>query len=232
MIVNRIKELREKCKLTQEAFGKLIGEKQSSVQDVERKKKEASVEFLTKITDTFHINFDWLIKGEGPMLRNESPLMENPPTLVANQIGRSHHKAGLVYVPEYSIVYTSADDGGHVDSEFIDDFAAFRADWIAEMELDPSKVAVIRVSGDSMEPTLENGGLILLDLRDSDLFSTDAIYVFNMDNEIFVKRIQRMGRGQFEILSDNPMYKPRFPKEYELQTLRVVGRVVWAGRRV
>ncbi|MBF0400392.1 MAG: helix-turn-helix domain-containing protein [Magnetococcales bacterium] len=218
--MNPIKALRYATGATQEEIAELIGGKSDTISAMERGKQRIYVEMLTKLSKHYRITDRWVMTDEGMELRAE-PVIQN-----------TNQREGMIYVPEYSMVEASAGDGCHVDNEFADDFIAFREDFIQDLDLDRKKVAVIRVRGDSMHPTLSSGDLILIDRRDCVEFSDDAIYVFNLEGEVFVKRIQRVGRGQIEILSDNPRYKSRVPGEHELETLRIIGRVVWAGGRV
>ncbi len=138
----------------------------------------------------------------------------------------------MTYIPEYSMVRASAGNGYMVEHEFIDNYIAFRKEWMADMKLNPSKVAVIRAEGDSMSPTISSGDLLMIDMRDCDGFSRDAMYVFSMDDGLLIKRIQRIGKGRIEIRSDNPAYRTWIPDPEELESIRVIGRVVWAGRSV
>lgn len=190
---------------------------------------------IVRIAKAFNLSCDWLLTGEGPMLRNEiidrHPIDRTP--ALSQESALELHKEGLVYIPAYSMVAAAAGGGSQVDYEFQDDAFAFREDWaVQEMGLNPRRAAMISVEGDSMIPTLDPGDLIMIDLRDCENFSRDAIYVFHMDNGLFVKRIQRTGRGQFKIKSDNPLYETRMPDPIELETLRIIGRVVWVGKRM
>ncbi len=79
-----------------------------------------------------------------------------------------------------------------------------------------------------MKPTIEDGDLILLDVADREL-RDDKIYVLTISDEAFLKRLRRE-RGRWMMISDNP----RFPPEPipAAEVTRVVGRVVWGGRRL
>ena len=61
----------------------------------------------------------------------------------------------------------------------------------------------------------------------------DGIYVLRMDGALLVKRLQRLPGGIIKVGSDNPLYDPF---EIDLSkigdTVSVIGRVVWTGRRL
>lgn len=83
------------------------------------------------------------------------------------------------------------------------------------------RVAASRVRGDSMEPTLYDGDVIICDLDGYD--GTDGIYTIIYKGNGFVKRLQRTSDG-VRILSDNRHYDPMFEAEGS-EDFRVIGKV-------
>ncbi|MNC68601.1 Peptidase S24-like protein [compost metagenome] len=63
---------------------------------------------------------------------------------------------------------------------------------------------------------------------------SDAIYVFSLDGDLFVKRLQRLTDGALRMISDNPLYPPVLIEGAALEMLQIHGRVllVWNARRV
>lgn len=103
--------------------------------------------------------------------------------------------------------------------------------WLRREGLAPDRLSVVRVAGDSMEPTLFDGDEIMVDTGDGAERLRDGIYVIRIDDEVKVKRLSRApGRGRVSVVSDNPAY-PRFD-DVALGDVRIVGRVVWTGRRL
>ena len=59
----------------------------------------------------------------------------------------------------------------------------------------------------------------------------DGIYVLRVDNALIVKRVaMNPANRRFTIKSDNDGY-PDWP-DCDLGSLEIVGRVIWAGRRL
>ena len=79
-------------------------------------------------------------------------------------------------------------------------------------------LASLAVKGDSMEPTLHDGDLVVCDGGGWD---GDGIYVIKTHDTSYVKRIQITSKG-YEIISDNRMYQS-FTESVE--SLSIVGKV-------
>ena len=89
-------------------------------------------------------------------------------------------------------------------------------------------IDAINVTGDSMEPTLNNSNIVFLDKSKTNL-SREGIYAFTTNHGLFVKRIQKRVDGKLDIISDN--------KDYPLQILpsnevNILGKVVGSFGRV
>ena len=109
---------------------------------------------------------------------------------------------------------------------------AFDSSWLkAITETPPSKLSTITVEGDSMAPSLNAGDDILVDLADGPGRLRDGIYVLRVDDMLLVKRlaIHPVGR-RVTVQSDNPAYVDL--PDCGVEDIRVLGRVIWAGRKV
>ena len=135
-----------------------------------------------------------------------------------------------VNVPYYNIE-ASMGGGSFVENEQITDRFAFKKRWIREMGLDSKHLALITAVGDSMEPTLREGDILLIDLRQKQV-ADDGIYVLRLDDRLMTKRLQRLIDGAIIIMSDNPIYQKQTVKKDAASDLAVIGRAVWVGRRI
>lgn len=137
----------------------------------------------------------------------------------------------FVFVPRYD-VRGSAGHGSIIHSEQIVDHLAFRADWVKNtLGVTKKDLVLISVKGDSMEPTIGNEDLILVNIQE-DRIEENAIYVLQHDGVLLVKRIQRKMDGSLIIKSDNPLYEQEVLDPSKAEALRVLGRVVWFGRKI
>ena len=136
----------------------------------------------------------------------------------------------MVLVPKLAIG-ASAGAGASVDGEAVEGQVAFDPKWLRDLGADPRALSIIRVEGDSMAPTLSDGDDIMVDGGDAAGRLRDGIYVLRMDDVLMVKRVARApGQGRVSVISDNPHYKSW--DDLPLNAIRLVGRVVWTGRRV
>lgn len=136
-----------------------------------------------------------------------------------------------VAVPRLAIG-ASAGAGALIGEESADGHFAFDARWLREITKGrPEDLSIIRVSGDSMVPTLSDGDDILVDRGDGVEALRDGIYVLRRDDALSVKRIAVNPAGRrVTIKSDNPDY--RSFADVKLSAITIIGRVVWAGRRL
>ncbi|MBZ9647077.1 peptidase S24 [Sphingobium sp. 3R8] len=125
----------------------------------------------------------------------------------------------------------SAGQGSLDENEKAEGVMAFDARWLRYLGVRPQSVSIIRVDGESMVPTLNDGDDIMVDHDDNAGRLRDGVYVLRLDGVLMVKRIA-MGprKGRFSVLSDNSLY----PGWQDLgpDLVQVVGRVVWTGRRL
>jgi phage repressor protein C with HTH and peptisase S24 domain len=137
----------------------------------------------------------------------------------------------LVRVPKLD-VHPSAGAGAAVDDEDLIAAYSFDRRWLRDIgQVAPEQLSVVRVRGDSMMPTLADGDEILVSAQQGDVRAREGIYVLERDDTLIVKRLAlNPSTGLLTISSDNPAY-PSWT-ECPLDSIRVIGRVVWIGRRV
>jgi phage repressor protein C with HTH and peptisase S24 domain len=171
---------------------------------------------------------------------NPKKLAEEDRRLLARYFGVSEAMLGgpdasapahdVVTVPQLD-VGASAGAGAFAADEQARSHIAFDSKWLRGVSADPKQLSMIRVEGDSMLPTLADGDEILVDSGDASGRLRDGIYVLRMDDVLMVKRLAlNPAARRVTVKSDNPAY-PSWP-DCPLSKVGVVGRVVWAGRKV
>lgn len=139
--------------------------------------------------------------------------------------------SGLVLVPRYDLE-ASAGPGSLDPEERPAAFMGFDPKWLQSVcASEADHLSIIRVRGDSMLPTLSDGDDIMVDQSQNGRRVRDGVYVLRQDDTLLVKRIAvSPASKKATISSDNAAY-PSWP-DCALDDLDIVGRVVWAGRRM
>ena len=83
-------------------------------------------------------------------------------------------------------------------------------------------IDAINVTGDSMEPTLNNDDILFIDKTKNDC-NRDGIYAFTTTHGLFVKRIQKRVDGNLDIISDNKDYPSQILSAGEI---KILGKVI------
>lgn len=86
----------------------------------------------------------------------------------------------------------------------------------------------VRVSGDSMEPTLLSGDLALIHRQES--VDSGALAAILVDNEEGYIKVVEYGRNWIELISDNPKYDVMRFENDEVLRVRIMGKV-FASKR-
>jgi hypothetical protein len=144
-------------------------------------------------------------------------------------LASSTAKLGLRTIPKLD-VGASAGPGAMNDAEALAGKIGFDEKWLRKLGVDPAHLSLIRVDGDSMAPTLANGDDIMVDSSAATSALRDGVHVIRMDDVLMVKRLAKGSAGRLSVLSDNPAY-PDWA-DVDGAAVAVVGRVVWAGRRL
>ena len=133
-------------------------------------------------------------------------------------------------IPQYTAKGSAGN--GHLNEHVeVKGGLAFKRDWLARLGVKEQRCSVIYAQGSSMEPSIGDGEVVLLD-HDATEPRDGKVYVLQRaDGEIIIKRLIKQMSG-WVIRSDNED-KRRYPDEPisadNLQHVEVVGRVVWRG---
>lgn len=149
------------------------------------------------------ISINWLLYGQDP-----SSLID------------STDRYWIKYFPTVNVSAGGGAFDGKDDFEKLD-LPDFFVNIIGGEE-NVKNVEAINVTGDSMEPTLNNGNIIFIDRTRNDP-SKDGIYAFVNENGLFVKRIQKRIDGALDIISDNKEYPMQVANKNDID---ILGKVV------
>jgi len=106
----------------------------------------------------------------------------------------------------------------------------FPVDLLRRLGIRPERVRAVRARGDSMEPTVPDGMLVLINTAFSDL-EDGRIYAIRSLDGLRLKRVQRQVDGSVVLISDNrDKYLPETLSREEAETVEVAGRAFWTER--
>ena len=211
--VERLRLIVENCGGTSAVSSK-SGQSVSSINNWLRG-TEPKFTALSDIVKATGYSFDWLATGEGPMHPGETTVAADTDFLSA---------------PRYD-AEASCGAGAFVDEAPVLNRIPFTKEFMNKKlgRNDTKGLILLDARGDSMEPTINDGGLIMVDTDKTSL--TSAIYAFSYDGALFVKRLNHLP-GAVEARSDNKEYPPFVIDKHDMDNFRVIGRVVWVGHMI
>jgi phage repressor protein C with HTH and peptisase S24 domain len=187
---------------------------------------EPSRDRLVAVAEAAGVNVSWLAQGEGPEPDMLS-LASRARTPQSAPLGGNPNIAQFLVLPKRS--EAAAAGAGHPVTNAPTEFIGFRHDWLrTTFGRDPGDLILEIAVGDSMEPDIRNGDLLLVDTTDQ-TFRNFGIYVVEARGERLVKRVQRKFDGSLVLISDNKVYQPESIPADLAKEVKVVGRVIWRG---
>lgn len=219
---DRIKEAAQKIGGMDELASALEGVGRRTLTDYVSGKTEPRISTVVQIAAATKSDLNWLLMdpaaGSGTFL--------------------THTLAGenaAVQLPHYD-VRASAGAGALVVSPDVSEYLSVGRDWLRR-NLPPwappnAVVGVLTGSGDSMDPTIRDGDLIMV-VQDVDwrIVERGGIFVFSLDHDrLLLKRLQVMMNGDLAIISDNKNYTTETIPMADIQHRIIIhGEVFFVG---
>ena len=199
---------------TQKNLAEILNISLPTMNHYETGKRVPNSALLAKLAGVVECDPGWLLTGEEKNTEDHSST------------------EGFVLVPRYNIE-ASAGGGSVIHSEQIVDHLAFKADWVhKELGTHPKNLVLVHSMGDSMEPTIRSGDLLLVD-RSKAKMRGDGIYLINLDDGLMVKRVEWLLGGSVVIRGDNTaVSSEQILPATDLEKLHILGRVVWVGSKI
>ena len=135
-------------------------------------------------------------------------------------------------IPRYDLTL-SAGDGAFVDRAEVLDAVPFSKGflWRTLKRSSVDGLILLMARGDSIEPTIGDEDLVMVDMGEKDL--QGGLMAFVIDDTAYIKRLRPLIDGGIEIVSDNSdLYPPQRLDRDRLGELRIIGRIKWIGRVV
>ena len=205
-----------------------VGVRQSAVSKM-KAKDEFPPKWIFAIARKYGLAADWLAEGVGP--RHRAPAPGGPPPAspqpgADGPAGQGPDPSAFDFVP-MAEAHLSAGTGAFVLTESISDFYAFRTEWLRRVVTSSNHAVLMPVAGDSMEPEIRNGDVVMLDITQRRLHEGN-IYALRLGDTIAIKRLSLRPGNRILVISDNKEEYP--PYEADLNDIQILGKVVWIAR--
>lgn len=216
----RIEERLNKLGMSQSELARRVGIKQPTIHALIRGNNTGS-KHLHRIAAELETSPAWLV-GES---EDDSPVTFAPSALEALT-----EKLDLAIVPELEIGYSMGAGATIFEQYEQKGVVPFQRAWLRSMMRGSiSDLFVARGEGDSMQPTILDGDIVLIDTAQKDIRQQDRIWAVAYGDLGMVKRVRRRPNGSYLLLSDNATVPP---VECADEEMYVIGRVIWIGRRI
>jgi phage repressor protein C with HTH and peptisase S24 domain len=196
---------------SQQELAGILGVNRSAVTQA-KQRDTVPDKWLHILSRTYGLQPEWLTTGRGP--------------------AKFEHDATDDLGPEFLKVpkvraRLSAGGGSFEVNSRVEDYYAFKRRWL-DRKGSPNAMVLMDVFGNSMEPEIKEGDTVLVDQKQSDVIA-GGVYAIGVEDTVMVKRIEKRP-NTLVLLSDNTDYAPIMLQGDELQTVRVIGKVVWICR--
>ena len=198
----RLKNKRVEFGFSQRELARKIGVTATAISQWERDESNPKGGSLLKLAEIFNVSIEWLGSG-----KNKEKAERNQHTIV---------------VPYYPDVYAPGSSRTFLQEELKDMIHIPRNIISSSLEDD---IFCIKVSGDSMEPTLYPESIIGLDSGKTTIHD-GGIYVFSYGRELKIRELRRIGCEKIILKSHNPSYAE---EQVDAKDLVVLGKVVWSS---
>lgn len=215
-------------------FAKSTGKTPAQITDICKGRGKPTFDYLLALNVKYGLNVNWLLSGDGKPFMDPSTRYVMGDEDMGNSrlpVPTDALELDFVMVPRYD-VRASAGYGAIINSEQVVDYLAFKREWVVnDLRAEAPNLALITADGDSMEPTIRNGDLLLVDLSQTRV-KKDSVYILRLDDLLIAKRLQWMFDGSLMVRSDNPAYTDQVVTKDVSENLQVLGRVIWFGRHM
>lgn len=184
---------------------------------------------MLAVANALGVRVEWLEYGRGDMIEATSPSPADtriPPR--GFNLGDDPSYTGVLQLTAQGST-GGGEDNPHVEIRGV---MAFKSSWLRANNLNQRHLDVIYANGHSMEPTINDGDVLLVD--ESKIEPKDG-QIFAMQSATKGTIVKRLVKSDIEgwiIRSDNSdkaRYGDEILRDGEINEVRIIGRVVWRG---
>lgn len=210
----RLKDVLKKLSLSQTGLSKEIGTSNVVINRYIKDKTTPDYNFLNKLVTRFNININWLLTGEGSMF----------PSRNIKHIGNGDYYC----MP----IIDGVSCGSPQEIESADPLDHILIDTNS-LSGDFNDYFAFNASGESMEPYISNGDVIIVKQHDDWNTVDDRICVVRVDGEITLKKVKSFSNGKEILLQPyNKNFPPILLDKERIRDSRLIGIAVMSVRNL
>lgn len=208
-----------------------------------RRKRKIPENWMTRVAMQCGISLDWLLFGTGTpqAAASEERFPAGRGTAVGKTAARHEGPTRsaltlpvqqpmpdieLLAVPLVSASLSAGTGSLETEGEILD-FFAFRSDWLCRKG-NPDRMVLMKVYGDSMEPEIRHGDMVLIDQSKQQIYP-HTIYAVGVNEEIYIKQVETLPGHRMILRSLNERYDPITVdlRGDMAESVRIIGKVIW-----
>ena len=177
---------------------------------------------MLKAQSVFGCSANWLETGEGVMVISD---VQSASLVTMRVHSADKNDPEFVQIPMVKLRLQAGITGYQVEPERRDGGTlGMRKTWLERNDYNPAKLIAIQVKGESMEPSLYEDDIVVINTDDTRMVD-GQVYAINYEGEAVVKRLSR-DAGDWWLTSDNPDQRKHHRKLCRGGDCIIVGRVV------
>lgn len=230
----RLKDLSARRRVSEDEIARQLGVTRRALNYYLNDERRPPYETLAHLAQLFDVSLDYLITGS-----HMAPAPGGP-RLPESRAG----DFALIPLHEAELSAGAGSEGG----DAVEGMVAFRRDWLARLGVPERTARLARIRGDSMEPLLRGGDVVLIDTARTTVPARSpaglarirrnpelALYAVRRGPDLFVKRVERTDWKGVVLLSENwagnpPEFVPE--AEFESGHAAILGQVRWWAHSV
>jgi hypothetical protein len=213
-VASRIRGAAKAGRFNASSLGRQVGASTSAAALYWSGERPWPLELLPKVSNALGIGIEYLLTGENLALDTGS--------------GRGPATPDSVAVREIDLSYGMG--ATYLDVPITEEVHHFPRAWLRRYTRSaPDKLFFAQGIGDSMEPTLHDSDLLLIDTAQRQLTSADRIWVLTYADCGMIKRLRPVPNGGVEVWSDKKEVSPFTAYDGEIE---IIGRVVAVQRKL
>jgi phage repressor protein C with HTH and peptisase S24 domain len=216
----RLTQAREAKGIKKSAFAKMVDVSAPTVTDWENgNTRMIEGANLMKVCSTLNVTPEWLLHG----VESITELFPGAMRVVAHD--DSERIETEYRIPMVQLRLQAGHTGYKTEPDTLDGGTmGISKRWADAKEYNPSRLIAIRVKGESMEPTLYENDVVVINLDETKPVD-NGVFAVNYDGEAVVKRMSR-DLGQWWLMSDNSDQRRFYRRACKGEECIIIGRIV------